>query len=165
MHACWRNSARCASHVTTLIERPPYVRRPLPLGRIAALYSLAPITILYTAMIIILTFRDFSIESPGMETLKIFKALGNEHRLQMLEWLKAPEAHFPPHQEVEGFGDGVCVAFIQQKAGLSQSTTSHYLAILEDAGLVIPTRIGKWTYYKRNEAAIAAFLEAVQKKL
>jgi DNA-binding transcriptional ArsR family regulator len=93
------------------------------------------------------------------------KALGNEHRLQMLEWLKAPQAHFPPHHEVEGFGDGVCVAFIQQKVGLSQSTTSHYLAILEDAGLVIPTRIGKWIYYKRNEAAIAAFREAVQQNL
>jgi ArsR family transcriptional regulator len=100
-----------------------------------------------------------------METLKIFKALGNEHRLQILEWLKAPEAHFPPHQEVDGFSDGVCVAFIQQKVGLSQSTTSHYLAILEEAGLVIPTRIGKWTYYRRNEAAIAAFGEAVQQNL
>jgi DNA-binding transcriptional ArsR family regulator len=100
-----------------------------------------------------------------METLKIFKALGNAHRLQILEWLKAPEAHFPPHQEVEGFGDGVCVAFIQQKIGLSQSTTSQYLTILEDSGLVIPTRIGKWTYYKRNAAIIAAFLEAIHNQL
>ena len=83
----------------------------------------------------------------------------------MLEWLKEPEAHFPPHQEVEGFSHGVCVAFIQHKAGLSQSTTSQYLAILEEAGLVIPTRIGKWTYYKRNETVIAAFLQAIQKKL
>lgn len=100
-----------------------------------------------------------------METLKILKALGNAHRLQILEWLKAPEAHFPPHQEMEGFGDGVCVAFIQQKLGLSQSTTSHYLAILEDAGLVIPTRIGKWTYYKRNATVIAAFLAAAHNQL
>ena len=97
-----------------------------------------------------------------METLKIFKALANEHRLQILEWLKEPEAHFPPHQEVEGFADGVCVAFIQRKTGLSQSTTSQYLAILEEAGLVIPTRIGKWTYYRRNEATLATFIEHLQ---
>jgi ArsR family transcriptional regulator len=100
-----------------------------------------------------------------VETLKILKAIGNKKRLQILEWLKEPEVHFPPHQEVEGFGDGVCVSFIQAKAGLSQSTTSQYLAILEEAGLVIPTRIGKWTYYKRDEAVISAFLEHIKDKL
>ena len=100
-----------------------------------------------------------------METLQILKAIGNEKRLQILEWLKNPEANFPPHQEVEGFDNGVCVAFIQQKSGLSQSTTSQYLAILEKVGLVIPTRIGKWTYYRRNEAAISAFTETIKEKL
>lgn len=100
-----------------------------------------------------------------MKVLKVLKAIGNEKRLQILEWLKQPEQNFPPHQEVEGFEHGVCVAFIQEKAGLSQSTTSQYLAILEEAGLVIPTRIGKWTYYKRNEAAIAAFVELIKDRL
>jgi DNA-binding transcriptional ArsR family regulator len=100
-----------------------------------------------------------------VEILKILKAVGNKKRLQILEWLKDPEANFPPHQEVEGFGDGVCVSFIQEKAGLSQSTTSQYLAILEEADLVIPTRIGKWTYYKRNEAVITAFIESLKAKL
>ena len=97
--------------------------------------------------------------------LKILKAIGNEKRLQILEWLKDPETNFPPHQEVENFDNGVCVTFIQAKAGLSQSTTSQYLAILEQAGLVIPTRIGKWTYYKRNEAVIAAFIKRIRNKL
>jgi ArsR family transcriptional regulator len=100
-----------------------------------------------------------------VKILKLLKAVGNEKRLQILEWLKNPEQNFPPHREVEGFGNGVCVAFIQEKAGLSQSTTSQYLAILEEAGLVIPTRIGKWTYYKRNEAGISAFLEDMKDKL
>jgi ArsR family transcriptional regulator len=101
----------------------------------------------------------------SMKTLKMLKAIGNEKRLRILEWLKEPEQNFPPHQEVEGFGNGVCVAFIQAKAGLSQSTTSQYLAILEEAGLVIPTRIGKWTYYKRNEPGIAEFLEQIKDRL
>jgi ArsR family transcriptional regulator len=100
-----------------------------------------------------------------MQVLKILKAIGNEKRLQILDWLKQPEQNFPPHQDVDGFDQGVCVAFIQEKAGLSQSTTSQYLAILEEAGLVIPTRIGKWTYYKRNEAAITAFVEHLKVKL
>ena len=100
-----------------------------------------------------------------MDTLKILKAIGNEKRLQILKWLKNPETNFPPHQEVENFDDGVCVTFIQEKAGLSQSTTSQYLAILEEAGLVIPTRIGKWTYYKRNEAVISAFIKHIKHRL
>jgi DNA-binding transcriptional ArsR family regulator len=100
-----------------------------------------------------------------VDTFKILKAISNKKRLQILEWLKTPEAHFPPHKEVKGFGNGVCVAFIQEKAGLSQSTTSQYLAVLENAGLVIPTRLGKWTYYKRNEKAIAAFMKQMKSDL
>ncbi|MCB0195349.1 MAG: helix-turn-helix transcriptional regulator [Anaerolineae bacterium] len=100
-----------------------------------------------------------------MEILQILKAIGNEKRLQILEWLKEPEKNFPPHQEVDGFDNGVCVAFIQQKSGLSQSTTSQYMAILERAGLVIPTRIGRWTYYRRNEEAIAVFVDHMKEKL
>jgi DNA-binding transcriptional ArsR family regulator len=94
-----------------------------------------------------------------MDTLGILKALGNEKRFQILMWLKEPEKHFPPHRDVDGFGIGVCVGFIQDKAGLSQSTTSQYLAILQNVGLVIPTRIGKWTYFKRNEKTITAFIQ------
>jgi ArsR family transcriptional regulator len=31
------------------------------------------------------------------------------------------------------------------------------MALLRQAELVISTRIGKWTYYRRNEKTIAAF--------
>ena len=91
--------------------------------------------------------------------LDVLKALANENRLRILHWLKTPEAHFPPHQEVEGFEQGVCVKFIQEKLGLSQAATSQYLNILQDVGLVIATRIGKWTYYRRNEEALAHFID------
>jgi len=99
------------------------------------------------------------------DQLDILKALANEKRLQILRWLKDPEQHFPPHKEVEGFGQGVCVAFIQQKLGLSQAATSQYLAILQKAGLVIPTRIGKWTYYRRNEEALARFVDQLKETI
>ena len=86
------------------------------------------------------------------------KALNNSTRLKILEWLKNPEDHFPPHESGLGFEDGVCVAYIQEKAGISQSATSQYMSVLHQAGFVIPTRIGKWTYYRRDEETIAQFM-------
>ena len=100
-----------------------------------------------------------------MNEIQIFKALSNSTRLEILHWLKFPEEHFPPHKEVEGFEQGVCVAFIQTKSGLSQSTTSQYMTLLYQADLVIPTRIGKWTYYRRNEETIKAFADYVNTRL
>lgn len=100
-----------------------------------------------------------------MELLKTLKALNNEKRLQILEWLKIPEDNFPPHNDVEGFEQGVCVSNIQDKLQLSQSATSQYMSMLESANLVISTRIGKWTYYRRNEDAIADFATFVQDSL
>lgn len=96
-----------------------------------------------------------------MNEQKILKALNNPSRLEILGWLKDPEANFPPHGEVEGFDHGVCVAFIQEKSGLSQSATSQYMSLLHQAGLVIPTRIGRYTYYRRDEEAIAAFAKYI----
>ena len=96
------------------------------------------------------------------DSLEILKALANEKRLQILYWLKEPEKHFPPHQEVSGFDQGVCVKFIQEKLGLSQAATSQYLNILQKSDLVIGTRIGKWTYYRRNEEALLQFIEGLK---
>jgi DNA-binding transcriptional ArsR family regulator len=89
-----------------------------------------------------------------MNYILIFKALANETRLQMLAWLKEPDMHFVcdvQPSELEGFRGGVCVGKIQEKAGLSQSTTSQYLSMLQQAGLLEAKRIGQWTFYRRNE--------------
>jgi len=91
------------------------------------------------------------------------KALNNSIRLKILEWLKCPEDHFPPHESGLSFAIGVCVAYIQEKAGISQSTTSQYMSILHRAGFVIPTRIGKWTYYKRDEEKITQFMQELNR--
>lgn len=100
-----------------------------------------------------------------MNEMKILKALGNEKRLEILRWLKTPEQHFPPHQEVENFDNGVCVSYIQDKSALTQSTISQYLTLMQNAELVIPTRIGKWSYYRRNEKIIAEFSKHIKDKL
>lgn len=52
---------------------------------------------------------------------------------------------------------GVCGAFIADKLGVTPATASAHLRILADAGLVTPTRLGKYTYFKRNDAALLAF--------
>lgn len=100
-----------------------------------------------------------------MDMVQTLKALNNKKRLQILDWLKHPEEHFPPHVEVEGFEYGVCVTNIQEKSELSQSATSQYMAMLENANLVISTRIGKWTYYRRNEEAIKHFSDFLKENL
>lgn len=86
------------------------------------------------------------------------KAINNETRLKILEWLKNPVENFPPHESGLSFENGVCVAYIQEKAGISQATTSQYMSLLHQAGFVVPTRIGKWTYYKRDEEKITRFI-------
>lgn len=98
----------------------------------------------------------------SMDTIEITKALANEMRFEIICWLRDPEANFRPHKDGKDFSDGVCAAVIQEKSGLSQSTISHYMAILQRAGLVIPTRIGKWTYYRRNDDTIRAYLSQLQ---
>lgn len=96
-----------------------------------------------------------------MDQVEIFKALSNKARLQILNWLKDPEVHFPEQAEA-GFSNGVCVGRIQEKVGLTQSTVSEYLTSLQRAGLIIATRSGQWTYYKRNEETFAALSKLIQ---
>ncbi len=88
---------------------------------------------------------------------EISKCLSNQTRLQIMEWLKDPDSHFPPHDTLKHFNDGVCVTYIQEKSGLSQSTISTYLTNMEKCGLLISTRHGKWSYLKRNEELINAY--------
>jgi DNA-binding transcriptional ArsR family regulator len=100
-----------------------------------------------------------------MDLLEIFKALSNRTRLDILRGLKDPANSFPPQDEGDAHTVGVCVSSIQEGVGLSQSTVSSYLATLQRAGLVEVTRIGQWTYYKRNEATINALADIMGKEL
>ncbi len=97
--------------------------------------------------------------------LEITKAISNATRLDILKWLKDPEANFPPHKELGHFNDGVCGQHIKNKSGLSQPTISHYLSGMQRADLLITTRHGKWTYFKRNEEVIKEYLKAISKQL
>ena len=93
------------------------------------------------------------------------KALANGHRLQILEWLKAPRRNFPPQVDGDLVKDGVCAVFIEEKLELAQPTTAQHLKALVDAGFLVPKRIKKWTFYKRDDAAIDEFLKRLSAKL
>jgi DNA-binding transcriptional ArsR family regulator len=82
------------------------------------------------------------------------RALANERRLRILEWLKDPVAHFPPQIDGDLVEDGVCGVLIAEKLGVSQPTASEHLKILSQAGLVRSKRIKQWTFYKRDEGRI-----------
>jgi ArsR family transcriptional regulator len=88
------------------------------------------------------------------ETAAALRALANERRLQILEWLKEPREHFPPQVDGDLVRDGVCAALIAEKLGVSQPALSEHMRILVDAGLVRAKRIKQWTFYKRDEAEI-----------
>lgn len=82
------------------------------------------------------------------------RALANDRRLQVLEWLKDPERHFPPQVDGDLVTDGVCAVLLARKLRVSQPTLSEHMRILSQAGLVRPKRIKQWTFYRRDEARI-----------
>ena len=93
------------------------------------------------------------------------RALANDKRLLILEWLKDPREHFPPQVDGDLVKDGVCGAFIAEKLRVSQPTASEHLKILAHAGLLRPRRIKQWTFYKRNESAITELKRAISKSI
>ncbi|WP_033430075.1 ArsR/SmtB family transcription factor [Saccharothrix syringae] len=91
----------------------------------------------------------------------VLKALANEKRLLVLEWLRDPAAHFPPQRDGDLVHDGVCSLFIAEKLGVSQPTCGEHLKVLARAGLVRATKIRQWVFYRRDEDRIAEVKEVL----
>jgi ArsR family transcriptional regulator len=98
-------------------------------------------------------------------TVDVYRALASERRLQILQWLKDPRAHFPPQVDGDLVKDGVCGLLIAQKLGVSQPTASVHLKLMTGAGLLSAKRIRQWTFYKRDERALRALKAAITKSL
>jgi DNA-binding transcriptional ArsR family regulator len=96
-----------------------------------------------------------------MSIVIAIRALASERRLQILEWLKDPTAHFPPQVDGDLVKDGVCNLLIAEKMAISQPTLSEHMKILTQAGLVRPKRIKQWIFYKRDEARIKDVKKAI----
>jgi len=84
----------------------------------------------------------------------LFRALGDPARATILATLARTD-------------EEVCVCDFTSGLGLNQSTVSHHLKLLKDAGLVSSVRRGTWGYYslapdarQRLDAALASILPA-----
>lgn len=67
------------------------------------------------------------------DSVKMFKALGDETRMRMLNLMRHGE---------------LCVCDIMEVLQLPQSTISRHLAHLRNTGWVSARRRGKWIYYR-----------------
>jgi ArsR family transcriptional regulator len=79
----------------------------------------------------------------------VFKALGSPARLRLLAAIQAT-----PDGEA-------CVCHLVDFIGLTQSTVSHHLSVLVDAGLVRREQRGTWSWY----ALVPESLDAVRELL
>ena len=91
-----------------------------------------------------------------MQAVDNLKALANERRLKILDWLKQPTRHFPKQVDGDLVEDGVCAVLIAEKLGITPATLSEHMRVLVQAGLVRPKRIKQWIFYKRDERRIKA---------
>lgn len=91
--------------------------------------------------------------------------LAHRGRIDLIDWLREPRKHFPPQKDGDLERDGACAVLIARKWGVAQPTASRHLKLMVDAGLLIATRKKGWTFYRRNERAIAGLQMALERRL
>jgi DNA-binding transcriptional ArsR family regulator len=100
-----------------------------------------------------------------MKVAIALRALANERRLLILDWLRDPERYFRAQVDGDLVDDGVCGVLIAEKLGVSAPTLSEHMRVLIAAKLVKAKRIKQWTMYKRDEAAIEAVKRVIHEKV
>jgi DNA-binding transcriptional ArsR family regulator len=93
------------------------------------------------------------------------RALANERRLLILDWLRDPRRHFRAQVDGDLVEDGVCGVLIAQKLGVSAPTLSEHMRVLIAAKLVRAKRIKQWTMYRRDEDAIESVKRVIHDKV
>lgn len=81
-----------------------------------------------------------------LSTSRLFHALSDETRLQILEQLRDGEQ---------------CVCDLTTAFKTGQSRLSFHLKVLKDAGLVIDRPEGRWVYYSLNADAVEDLQDVV----
>lgn len=84
-------------------------------------------------------------------------------RLEILDWLKDPAAHFPPQRHADLVEDGVTVRAVAVKLGVSRKAAGTHLGLLARLGLLRTKRIRHRTYYRRDEIRIAEVARMFEK--
>jgi DNA-binding transcriptional ArsR family regulator len=100
-----------------------------------------------------------------MKIAMVLRALANERRLQILDWLREPKKHFRAQADGDLVEDGVCGVLIAEKLGVSAPTLSEHMRVLTAAKLVRAKRVKQWTMYRRNESVIASVKRAIQESV
>src|SRR5512141_1306590 len=80
------------------------------------------------------------------DVLRMFRALGDETRLRLLQRLRGGEQ---------------CVCDLTEELESRQSLLSFHLRTLKDAGLVTDRRDGRWVYYAINPDGLEALRRAL----
>lgn len=75
---------------------------------------------------------------------KIFKALSDVNRLKIVQLLKEGE---------------LCACELTFALSNSQSTVSHHLSVLKNAGLIKERKEGKWSYFRISDGAVIELLK------
>lgn len=86
---------------------------------------------------------DQKIEAEAM----IFQAMSDPCRLKILYLLREGE---------------LCVCEIMVAVDRPQSSTSHHLSVLKDAGLIKERKDGRWSRYRLSEGAVIEMLNQVK---
>lgn len=95
------------------------------------------------------------------DVITVCKALGDPTRLKILELLRSRGRSCC---DLIGRDEhGLCACDIEQAVKLSQAAVSHHMGLLRRAGLVRAEKRGRWIYYSRDEAAIAAIPDLLAK--
>src|SRR6186713_963249 len=81
-------------------------------------------------------------------TAELFKALADPARVRIVNALAQSD-------------EPVCACEFEPALGLAQSTVSHHLKKLTDAGLLEREQRGKWAFYSLNRDALRGLAELV----
>ena len=78
----------------------------------------------------------------AVELERLFKAIGDRHRLRILNVL------------LQADGEAICVCEFQPTLGISQPTVSHHLKQLVEAGLLEREKRGTYAFYCLKPGAL-----------
>ncbi|WP_430512141.1 ArsR/SmtB family transcription factor [Pannonibacter phragmitetus] len=87
------------------------------------------------------------------------RAMASEQRLDILRLLKSPGDRFRGQESADPVEFGVCVTLIADALGVSQPTASRHIDLLRQAGFLTIRRHQKWSYCRRDEAALGDYFD------
>jgi DNA-binding transcriptional ArsR family regulator len=93
------------------------------------------------------------------------RAMASEPRLTILRLLAKPEKHFGHQWSADPVEIGVCMTLIAEALAVAQPTASRHLDILRQARFITVRKHLKWSYCKRDEAAISGYLDWLSTEL